>query len=104
MPVIRTPRLQLRDWRDDDLAPFAALNADPRVTEHLPAPLSRADSDAMAGRIRDGFSEHGFGLWAVEVTAGAPFIGFVGLSVPRFVSHFTPCVELGWRLDAAHWG
>ena len=100
----RTPRLVLRAWRDDDLAPFAALNADPAVMRHLPAPLGRAESDALAARIRAGIAERGFGLWAVEVPGVAAFAGFVGLSVPRFEAAFTPCVEVGWRLARAHWG
>lgn len=104
MDALTTPRLRLRLWRQDDLPAFAALNADPRVMEHFPKPLSRAESDAMAGRIRDLFVAHGFGLWAVEVPGQAAFIGFVGLAVPRFEAHFTPCVEIGWRLAAEHWG
>jgi RimJ/RimL family protein N-acetyltransferase len=103
-PTIRTPRLLLRTWRDEDLAPFAALNADPEVMEYFLRPLERAESDAAAGRIRDHFDRHGFGLWAVEVPGIADFIGFVGLAVPGFKAHFTPCVEIGWRLARAHWG
>ena len=99
-----TPRLVLRRWRDSDLAPFHAINSDPRVMRHLPKPLDRAESDALAGRIRGHFAAHGFGLWAVEVSGQADFIGFVGLSIPRFDAHFTPCVEIGWRLDARCWG
>jgi len=101
---LRTERLVLRDWRDDDLAPFAALNADPRVTEFLPGPLTRAESDALAARIRGALARYGFGAWAVEVMGGAPFIGFVGLSVPLFAAAFTPCTEIAWRLAAEHWG
>lgn len=99
-------RLLLRAWRDEDLEPFAALNADPAVMEYLPGLLSRDESDAMAGRIRAHFAEHGFGLWAVEVKAPepAPFIGFVGLWRPTWTAHFTPCVELGWRMARAYWG
>ena len=103
-PTLATPRLLLRPWRDADLAPFAALNADPRVMEFFPKLLARAESDAMVERLRAHFDRHGFGLWAVEVAGGAPFIGFVGLAVPRFEAHFTPCVEIGWRLAAEHWG
>ena len=55
-------------------------------------------------RIREHFDRHGYGLWAVEVPGVADFIGFVGLAVPRFESHFTPCVEIGWRLAREHWG
>ena len=102
--MLRTPRLILRPWRDDDLAPFAALNADPAVMEHLPALLGRAESDALAGRIRSLFEERGLGLWAVEVPGVAPFVGYVGLAPPRFEAHFTPCVEVGWRLARPHWG
>ena len=101
---MRSERLLLRRWRRSDLAPFAALNADPRVMRYFPATLSRAESDAFADGIEDHFAEKGFGLWAVEVPGGAPFIGFVGLSVPRFEASFTPCVEIGWRLAAEHWG
>jgi RimJ/RimL family protein N-acetyltransferase len=34
----------------------------------------------------------------------APFAGFVGLQVPGFEAHFTPGVEIGWRLAVALWG
>jgi RimJ/RimL family protein N-acetyltransferase len=94
----------LRAWRDEDLAPFAALNADPLVMEYFPATLSRAESDALAARVRNEMAERGFGLWAVEAPGVAPFVGFTGLAVPRFDAHFTPCVEIGWRLAREHWG
>jgi RimJ/RimL family protein N-acetyltransferase len=103
-PVIRTERLLLREWRQEDREPFAALNADPRVMEHLPAVLPRAQSDALARHSEQHFTTHGFGPWAVELPGVAPFIGFVGLVVPAFEAHFTPCVEVGWRLAAEHWG
>jgi ribosomal-protein-alanine N-acetyltransferase len=101
---LTTPRLRLRRWQACDREPFAALNADPRVMEHFPALLTRAESDALADRIEAHFAQHGYGLWAVEILGGAPFIGFVGLSYPRFEARFTPCVEIGWRLAAEHWG
>ena len=103
-PILTTARLRLRQWREEDLAPFAALNADPQVMEFFPKVLTRAESDAVAGRIRDHFARHGFGLWAVEVRGAGVFVGFVGLAVPSFEAHFTPCVEIGWRLAREHWG
>ena len=103
-PEIRTPRLRLCAWRVADRGPFAAFNADPRVMEYFPATLTRAESDALVARIEAHFGTHGFGLWAAEVPGVADFIGFVGLNVPSFTAHFTPCVEIGWRLAAAHWG
>jgi ribosomal-protein-alanine N-acetyltransferase len=102
--VVTTPRLVLRRWRAADRAPFAAMNADPAVMAYFPAPLTRAESDALADAIEAHHAARGFGLWALEIPGVAPFAGFVGLSVPGFTAPFTPCVEIGWRLAAAHWG
>lgn len=102
--MLRTERLLLRRWRPEDLAPFAALNADPVVMEHFPGTLGREASDVMVSRIEGHFVEHGYGLWAVEVVDGPPFVGFVGLQRVPFEAHFTPAVEVGWRLAAEHWG
>lgn len=103
-PELRTERLWLRPWSAADLAPFARLNADARVMEFMPGVLSRAESDARVADMNAQLAERGFGLWAVEVPGVAPFIGFVGLAVPRFTAAFTPCVEIAWRLAAEHWG
>lgn len=94
----------MRQWRPADREPFARLNADPAVMEFFPACLSRAESDQGVDRIEKHFRERGFGLFAVELRRDGTFIGFIGLNVPRFVAHFTPCVEIGWRLAAAYWG
>ncbi|SEA91180.1 GNAT family N-acetyltransferase [Variovorax sp. YR216] len=99
-----TERLRARRWRDGDREPFAALNADPRVMAFFPAPLSRAESDALVDRIEAGFDERGWDLWAMEERASGAFIGFVGLSVPRPDLPCSPCVEVGWRLARAFWG
>jgi len=101
---LRTARLLLRRWRQIDREPFANLNADPVVMEHFPGVLSRKESDAMVDRIEAQFDEVGYGLWAVEAPDEALFLGFVGLSVPNFQSHFMPAVEIGWRLDRTYWG
>jgi RimJ/RimL family protein N-acetyltransferase len=106
--MLRTSRLVLRRWRDEDRAPFAALNADPEVMRYFPRTLTRAESDMMVDRIEASFDEHGYGLWAVDVVrAGAGvsgFIGFVGLAWQRFPAHFTPALEIGWRLARHAWG
>jgi RimJ/RimL family protein N-acetyltransferase len=100
---LTTKRLRLRFWRDEDLPAFADLNSDPRVMQYMLKRLDRAESDAFAERIKENFARNGFGLWAVEVIGIADFIGFTGLSVPRFEAHFTPCVEIGWRLAFDYW-
>jgi RimJ/RimL family protein N-acetyltransferase len=107
MPVdqyLQTRRLLLRPWRESDLEPFAALNTDPAVMEHFAKPLDRSESDAFVARIRAHFAREGFGFWAVEVPGVAPLVGLVGLARPAFEAHFTPCVEVGWRLAREHWG
>lgn len=101
---IRTERLLLRRWREEDRPPFAALNADPEVMEFFPAPLDREESEALVERIEVGFERHGFGLWALELRASGAFIGFTGLAAPPFQAHFTPAVEVGWRLARSAWG
>src|SRR5207247_1317436 len=81
-PALTTERLVLRPWRKSDLDPFAAMNADPRVTATLGGSLNRTESDALAARIATRFRAKGFGQWAVELPGIAPFIGFIGLAAP----------------------
>jgi ribosomal-protein-alanine N-acetyltransferase len=106
-PVIQTERLILREWSDDDLEPFARMNADPDVMKHFPAPLTREESDALAARVRHGMKERGFGWWVLDIRGGPSFAGVLGLTVPAFDPPFrctSPCVEIGWRLARSAWG
>lgn len=98
-----TERLFMRQWRPSDRAPFAELNADPRVMEYFPAPLERDESNALADRCQALIEQRGWGFWAVELKASAEFIGFLGLHVPIAELPFSPCVEIGWRLAFQHW-
>jgi ribosomal-protein-alanine N-acetyltransferase len=104
MKAIETERLLLRPWRNADLDAFAEMNADLRVMEHFRSTSSREQSEAAMSHIRGHFDRHGYGFWAVEVKGGDPFIGFVGLGAVSFDAHFTPAVEIGWRLAHASWG
>lgn len=99
-----TDRLVLRQWREEDREPFAAMNADPEVMQHLPAMLDRQASDAMLDRLHDSIEEQGWGLWAVECRDTGALLGFTGLAVPRHPLRFLPCVEVGWRLARPAWG
>lgn len=101
---LETPRLLLRQWQESDLEPFAAMNADAQVMEFFPARLDAEKSREMVQHIQEHFKREGFGLWALELRKSAEFIGFVGLSKPSFQAHFTPCVEIGWRLAQRFWG
>lgn len=104
MDTIQTSRLLLRRWRDEDRAPFAAMNSDLEVMHHFPRPLRREKSAAMVDRIEAQFERTGYGLWAVEHLSTCAFIGFVGISDVPFDAPFTPAVEIGWRLARDAWG
>lgn len=99
--MIVTERLVLRQWRDSDVEPFARLCGDPEVMEFFPSTMSFEDTAAMVERVRRFMDDNGWGLWAVEVSGVADFIGFVGLAIPRFDDSL---VEVGWRLDSPYWG
>jgi RimJ/RimL family protein N-acetyltransferase len=103
MTELRTDRLLLRRWRDADLGPWAAMNADPAVREHLGPVLTREQSDASVARFEDEYEQRGFGWWALEVRATGEFIGFTGFDV---LDETTPAtgVEIGWRLARHAWG
>jgi len=101
---LQTDRLNLRDWRQDDHAPFAAMNADARVMEFFPETSRRQEFDDLAGRVKKSLTQNGFGLFAVEVRDTKEFIGFTGFSRPGFEAFFTPAIEIGWRLKHSAWG
>jgi RimJ/RimL family protein N-acetyltransferase len=103
-PRLQTECLLMREWRDSDVAPYAALNSDPDVMRHYPSMLTPQQSEEMIDRMTSAWRDRGFGLWAVERCDTREFIGYVGLSAPVWQSSFTPCVEVGWRLGKQHWG
>lgn len=106
-PIIQTKRLVLRQWHMEDLKPFAALNADVKVMEYFPSTLSIEESDQMVKRMQTKIQERGWGWWAVSLVEDGTFIGFIGMNdvdQSTFPTHFTPTVEVGWRLAFPFWG
>ncbi|RII14249.1 anhydro-N-acetylmuramic acid kinase [Streptomyces sp. YIM 130001] len=103
MARLRTERLLLREWQAHDLAPWAALNADPEVRAHFPGVLSRAESDASAAGFQADLESRGWGWWAVEVRGTGEFVGFAGLDPVEEEMPFSG-VEAGWRLARRAWG
>lgn len=104
IPRLVTERLLLREWHDADREPFAEMNADPRVMEHFPSVLSRAESDDLVDRIVAHWAEEGHGLWAVERVEDGAFLGFTGLARPSGPPDMPPFVEVGWRFAVDAWG
>jgi RimJ/RimL family protein N-acetyltransferase len=101
---LRTPRLLLREWRDEDLAPFAAMSADPAAMQYLVPFADRAAIDAWVASARDHWRHHPFGKFVVEVPGETAFAGVIGLDHVRFAVPFAPAIEVVWRLAPAFWG
>lgn len=95
-------RITLRQWRDSDLEPFAAMNADADVMRYFPALMTPEESASAMSRHRALIETRGWGFWALDVDGA--FAGFVGLAIPSFDAPFGLCVEVGWRLRREYWG
>lgn len=104
MKILETERLILRKWKPGDLGPFSRINADERIMEYMLNPLTEEETKAYMDRISKHIDDNGYGQFACEVKNNGEFIGYVGLSIPRFEMDFTPCVEIGWRLASEEWG
>jgi RimJ/RimL family protein N-acetyltransferase len=100
---IESPRLLLRSWNESDLEAYIKMNHDPKVMQYFPNILSSEDTLHHFEKIKQHFSEYNYGLFALELKEEKRFIGFTGFSHPSFESFFTPCVEIGWRIDAPYW-
>lgn len=103
MKILETERLILRTWENSDLDPMAAIDQDPLVCKYLLGIGNRDATAAGVQRMMKHYQEHGFSLYAVELKETGEMIGFLGLSIPSFKAHFTPAVEIGWRLASQHW-
>jgi hypothetical protein len=104
MTVIETERLILRTWTAADTPAFFRINQDPKVIEHLPGPITMEEIYTFIRNCNRCFTEKQFCLFAAEEKETPKLIGFIGLSIPRFEAHFTPAVEIGWRLGSQFWG
>lgn len=102
--VLETRRLILRRWQPEDIPAFARLNANREVMRYFPQVLSRGQSQQAVDRYQAHIEEHGWGFWALELKTTGDFMGFLGLNTPALNFHFSPCVEIGWRLVDRFWG
>ena len=100
---LETDRLILRRWEYGDLVPFRAINGDPRVMEFYPSVNDATESDRILRAAETHFDQHGFGLFATELKSSGELLGFVGLQRIPYETHFTPAVEIGWRIAFEHW-
>lgn len=104
MVYFETQRLIFRDWKEQDLYEFRRMNKDTRVMKYFTKTLTEEETDRFYNIIQDEFKNYGYGLYAVETRHNNDFIGFIGFHWASFNSHFTPCIEIGWRLKYEAWG
>ncbi|MCC7298956.1 MAG: GNAT family N-acetyltransferase [Bacteroidia bacterium] len=101
--MVETPRLILRNWRAEDVAPFAEMNADPEVRKYFPNLMSYEETENFVSKLHDLISENTYGFWAVETKENSEFIGMIGITDINFDAAFTPGIEIGWRLKQSAW-
>jgi RimJ/RimL family protein N-acetyltransferase len=100
---IETDRLILREWKEEDIGPFAKLNADPAVMEFFPSTLTYPETEILMKKLQARFRDDGFSFFATHLKTTSEFIGFIGLNKPVFNAPFMPAVEIGWRIASHHW-
>lgn len=102
--VIQTPRLQLRNWKNSDLAAMTAINQSPEVMRFFPNRPDKIATEAFLQKMRNQFAKSGYCYFAAELKDTQEFIGFIGLMYQEYEAPFTPCVDIGWRLKPSAWG
>lgn len=101
--LFTSSRLGFRNWETRDLEAMAAINADTGVMEFFPSTASVEKTAEFITHMQQQFTKSGFCYFAVETLADGAFIGFIGLMEKTFESDFTPCIDIGWRLDKRIW-
>ena len=103
MKILETERLLLRTFQEDDVESMVAINQDKKVMQFFPSVPNEEDTIAFIDKVIAHQEQHGFSLYATEIKQTGEMIGFVGLFTATFEAHFTPVVEIGWRLSSKHW-
>ncbi len=101
--IFESSRLGFRMWKESDREVFAKMNANKEVMRYFPKTLNSKEIDDFLNRVQEHFNEYGYGLWAVEIKDTKEFIGFIGFLNATFEAEFTPCTEIGWRLNNKYW-
>jgi len=104
MIATETARIILRQWREQDILPFARMNSDPKVMRYFPTLYSEQKTRSLVKRVSADIARTGWGFWAAERKDSREFIGFIGINPVQSGLPFAPCVDIGWRLATKHWG
>jgi RimJ/RimL family protein N-acetyltransferase len=100
---LRTERLLLRQWREEDVEPLAEIYAQPEFLEHMP-PLDLEGTRAQVERFARQWEEEGLSQWAAEDPGSGRLLGRLGLLRHRDWPLADGPVEAGWCLHRDRWG
>ena len=102
--ILETERLILRAWESDDADSYYQINQDQRVTEFLLITPTMEQVKEFIHGMNEQYKRLNYTLFAAIEKSSNTLIGFIGLNPPKWESHFTQCVEIGWRLGSKYWG
>jgi RimJ/RimL family protein N-acetyltransferase len=104
--VIETPRLRLRNWREEDVEPFIRhLNTAPVMRWLGGVRTEEQQHWVVRERFMRWQEERGFTFWLVERKEDGALLGFCGLKIADdAVSPVEGSLEIGWRLREDAWG
>ena len=102
--IFKSERLGFRNWKKNDLKEFAEINSDPEVMEHFPSTLSKKETEALIGRLKNHYDERSYTYFATEILETGELIGFIGLAYQTYKTEFSPATDIGWRLKKIAWG
>lgn len=104
--MIETERLVLRDWREEDIAPFIRHTNTPAVMRWLGGVKPPAELAAsIRARSMRWQAERGFTFWVVERKQDGALLGFCGIKIADDAgSPVEGLHEVGWRLREDAWG
>jgi len=103
---IETPRLYLRQWKDEDVFAIHAFMQDPQVTYYLQKhELDKLPHlQILAEKAKNTISLHGYGYFVCEHKETGEIIGMIGLNYVDLLAEHFPCYTVSWILKRACWG
>lgn len=102
--LFKSERLGFRNWKQEDIEPFAEMCADEKVMAYFPTKLNRTEARSLIERLVAQFEKHGYTYYSTELLATGEWIGFIGMAWQEYESIYTPATDIGWRLKSSAWG
>ncbi len=96
-------RLGFRSFNEHDVNALHNINSDKESMKYFPSTLTMQETENLIQKIKDHIRKHTFGFFAVDHLKDDKMIGFIGLKHTNFEADFTPCIEIGWRLNKEYW-